>query len=114
MQSTVQALAGTPLAKFVSELNVLAQRWISGDRCEEVRKGISDQMELLLGMMTKLRDYKLTNAAHRGSIGESGLFAIEIWERILAELPCGAVSACPSRHPLKPRSNYPKGVSPFQ
>ncbi len=111
MQTRIDALAGTPFAKFVIDLNLLAQRWISGDRSEDVRKGISDQMQLLLGLMTKMRDYKLTNPAHRGSIGESGLVAIEIWQRILADLPCGALSECPSRHPLKTRSNYPKGTS---
>ena len=107
--SAAAAAAAPPLRSNVDELNQLVQRWLSGDRCDDLRTAISDQLDVLLGLLQRLRDYKLTNPAHRASLGEAGLAAVRMWERMLADLPCGAVSDCPEGHPLKPRPNHPKG-----
>ncbi len=85
------------------------QRWLSDDRSDYLRTAISDKLDVLLALLQRLRDYKLTNSAHRASLGEAGLAAVRIWERMLADLRCGAVSDCPEGHPLKPRPNHPKG-----
>jgi hypothetical protein len=100
----------TPLGNHPEQLHALAQRWQAGDRSDALRAEIDDKFELILGLLKGLRDFTMTNPAHQACIGEGGLATIAVWERLLAHLPCGAVSSCPQRHPLKPRSNFPKGA----
>jgi hypothetical protein len=115
MQSRPSSAAQSPpLGSNVDELNAMAQRWLTGDRSDTLRAQINDKFELLLALMNRLRDFIMTNPAHTATIGDAGLAAIAVWEQLLADLPCGAVSTCPQGHPLKPRSNYPKGMPAFQ